>query len=273
MSTSVSRPRQDAPLIYLQRDAVSAGSTLLLFGLLVIFATKPAIEQVIRLKEQVIAIELAEPIATPQPEPVATPMPPAPVSIPKPVLQTPKTQIQATQTSAPAVTPTPASVQPVVPAAEPVTKLATPAAVASEPVQQVKPSQTVVPSPIETAASTAPVAPTTPTAPAVPASKGQSDRYEAQVLRYLESVKRYPSSREARQTRPSGVVTVWFELSRSGKVIDAGIEKSSNSSLLDSEALKTVRTGNFPAFPETVFTNADKHRFSANLSYELKTSD
>jgi periplasmic protein TonB len=270
MSTSVSRSRQVAPLIYLQRDAVSAGSTLLLFGLLVMFATKPAIEQVIRLKEQVVAIELAEPIATPKPEPIATPVPPAPVSTPKPAVQTPRT---VTPASAPAVTPTPVPVQSTVPAAEPVTKLAAPVAVASEPVQPVKPIQTVIPTPVETAVPTLPVAPITPTAPAVPASKGQSDRYEAQVLRYLESVKRYPSSREARQTRPSGVVTVWFELSRSGKVIDAGIEKSSNSSLLDSEALKTVRAGNFPAFPEAVFANADKHRFSANLSYELKTSD
>ena len=92
-------------------------------------------------------------------------------------------------------------------------------------------------------------------------------------MRYLESIKRYPSSREARQTRPAGVVTVWFELARTGRVIDAGIEKGSNSSLLDSEALKTVRAGNFPQFPEAVFASADKHRFSAHLSYELKTSE
>jgi protein TonB len=107
----------------------------------------------------------------------------------------------------------------------------------------------------------------------VPQTAVQTERYEAQILRYLESIKRYPSGREARQTRPAGTVTVWFDLSRAGRVLDAGIEKSSQSSLLDSEALKTVRTGNFPAYPEGVFANADKHRFSAHLSYELKTTE
>lgn len=92
-------------------------------------------------------------------------------------------------------------------------------------------------------------------------------------MRYLESIKRYPSNREARLTRPAGIVTIWFELSRAGRVLDAGIEKGSNSSMLDSEALKTVRSGNFPQFPETVFANAEKHRFSAHLSYELKASE
>jgi periplasmic protein TonB len=261
---------QVAPLIYLQRDVVSAGSTLFLFGLLIMFTTKPAIEQVIRLKEQVTAIALADPIETPPPEPVATPVPPSPASISKPAEQAPKAAIQV---SKPSVSPIPAAVQPNATVSESPTKLAASAPVVSESVQQVKPTQPVIQTPTEAAMPTVSVASTAPNVPVVPASKGQSDRYEAQVLRYLESVKRYPSSREARQTRPSGVVTVWFELSRSGKVLDAGIEKSSNASLLDSEALKTVRSGNFPAFPETAFANAEKHRFSANLSYELKTSD
>jgi periplasmic protein TonB len=273
MSGSVSRSGQAAPLIYLQRDAFSFGSSLLMFGLLAVVATKPVIEQVVRLKDQEVVVELAEPIKEVEPEPVATPIPPPVVASAKPAVQTPRTIPQvATPSPTPNVSSTPTPAKTTAPAEEPVTKPVAPAIAAAEPVQQVKPTQPVMPAP-----APAEVAPTvtpapTPTPPPV-STKGQSDRYEAQVLRYLESVKRYPTSREARETRPSGVVTVWFELSRSGKVIDAGIEKSSNSSLLDAEAIKTVRNGNFPAFPEAVFANADKHRFSANLSYELKTSD
>ena len=101
----------------------------------------------------------------------------------------------------------------------------------------------------------------------------QADSYVAQLKRYLESVKRYPSSREARQTRPSGVVKVWFELSRAGKLLDAGIELGSGSSILDFEALKTVRTGSFPPMPEGVFGTSDKHRFTIDLRYELKSAE
>lgn len=273
MRSSTFEPQfdQSASLIYMQRDAISAGSTLLMFGLLVVFVTKPVIEQVVRLKEQTVAIELAEPLPLPAPMPdqvAPTPIPPPPVSVSKPVAAPPPTVVP--KASTPTVTPTstPSIAKATAPVEESVSKAS--AVVTAEPVQQVKPTSAVIAAPIELAP---PMTPAVPATPPVPSSKGQSDRYEAQVLRYLESVKRYPTSREARQTRPSGVVTVWFELSRAGKVLDAGIEKSSNSSLLDSEALKTVRSGNFPVFPEAVFANADKHRFSANLNYELKTSD
>lgn len=93
--------------------------------------------------------------------------------------------------------------------------------------------------------------------------------YESLLLAYLEQIKRYPSSREARQTRPQGPVKVWLEISRTGKLLDSGVMSSSGSNLLDSEALKTIRGGNFPPMPEDAFIGQSAHRFTATLKYTL----
>lgn len=100
-------------------------------------------------------------------------------------------------------------------------------------------------------------------------SLNQSQVYEAQLLAYLEQIKRYPSSREARQTRPQGTVKVWLEINRTGQLLDAGVLHSSGSNLLDSEALKTIRGGNYPRMPEDVFVGQHAHRFSASLKYTV----
>lgn len=94
--------------------------------------------------------------------------------------------------------------------------------------------------------------------------------YEAQLRAYLEKIKRYPTSREARLTRPQGAVRIWLELSRSGQLLGIGVLSSSGSNLLDGEALKTLRNGTFPAIPDEAFVGEISHKFSATLSYTLE---
>ena len=97
-------------------------------------------------------------------------------------------------------------------------------------------------------------------------------RYESILRAYLEKIKRYPSSREARLARPEGVVRVWLELSRTGELIAVGILESSGFNLLDSETIKTIKSGTFPAFPEGAFLGEATHKFIANLNYTISSN-
>ena len=108
--------------------------------------------------------------------------------------------------------------------------------------------------------------------PAVKSAPASLDNdYLSQLVTYLEKIKRYPSSREARQSRPEGTVHLWLELNRLGQLLAAGVVNSSGFSVLDQEALKTVRTGQFPAMPESAFSGQTSHRFHVQLRYELNS--
>lgn len=84
---------------------------------------------------------------------------------------------------------------------------------------------------------------------------------------YLNGIKRYPTSREARSLRPKGTVKVWIELDRAGQLLNAGIDAGSGSIILDNEALRTVRNGRYPAFPDEVFDGQPSHRFIVPIEY------
>lgn len=108
--------------------------------------------------------------------------------------------------------------------------------------------------------------------PAVKSAPASLDNdYLSQLVAYLEKIKRYPSSREARQSRPEGTVHLWLELNRLGQLLAAGIVNSSGFNVLDQEALKTVRAGQFPAMPESAFSGQTSHRFHVQLRYELNS--
>jgi protein TonB len=127
-------------------------------------------------------------------------------------------------------------------------------------------------SPMPAAPDPAPAAAPAPrVAPPEPRqAQAGSAQYEGQILAYLEKIKRYPSSREARLTQPRGTVRLWLELTRTGELIGAGLIVSSGSNLLDSEALRTVRAGRFPAFPQHAFEGEASHRFSVGLKYQIE---
>jgi protein TonB len=91
--------------------------------------------------------------------------------------------------------------------------------------------------------------------------------YSAKVRAMLNSTKRYPTGREASQTRPQGRVKVWFTLTRAGTLVEVGILESSNNNLLDGAALATVRRGSFPPFPEKGWVGHDQNKFSADIEF------
>jgi protein TonB len=93
--------------------------------------------------------------------------------------------------------------------------------------------------------------------------------YVAKLRTYLNSIKRYPTSREARQQHPQGKVRVWLELARGGALRDVGIEESSGSMILDGAAQSTVRQGTYPAFPDEMWSGRPTHRFAVTLEYLL----
>ena len=113
------------------------------------------------------------------------------------------------------------------------------------------------------------VTPPPPPAPQ-PVPPSVAGLYEAQLRAYLEKIKRYPTSREARLTRPQGAVRIWLEISRTGQLLGVGVMSSSGSNLLDGEAIKTLKTGSYPPIPEEAFVGESSHKFSATLSYTLE---
>ncbi len=74
-------------------------------------------------------------------------------------------------------------------------------------------------------------------APALAGTEVQA--FRARLLQHIERYRRYPP--EARAAGHEGVVRVHFVMDRSGKVLDAWIELSSGSPLLDEEAVAAVR--------------------------------
>ena len=110
-----------------------------------------------------------------------------------------------------------------------------------------------------------------PPAPAPPApSRNVDEGYRGELRGYLNGIKRYPNSREARQLKPKGTVMVWIELDRAGQMLSAGIHAGSGSLILDNEALRTVRNGRYPAFPPDSFTGQSFHRFVVPIEYLME---
>lgn len=113
----------------------------------------------------------------------------------------------------------------------------------------------------------------TPSSKASELGPSLSAKYEAILRAYIEKIKRYPTSREARLSRPEGIVKIWLELNRAGELIAVGISNSSGFNLLDNEAIKTLRGGNFPAFPEGAFSGESSHKFLASMKYTISAAN
>ena len=121
--------------------------------------------------------------------------------------------------------------------------------------------------PAVAAAVPAPAIAAVPTPAAAVRAVGLEDQYVASVRGYLHSIKRYPTGREASMQRPRGKARIWFVLGRDGRLLDCGIDESSDSLLLDRTAMQTVQRGGFPAFPEAAWSGHDSHRFTVELEF------
>lgn len=187
--------------------------------------------------EEPVTVTLVE---LPPPPPVAAPPPPVP-SPPRPSPTPPLPRPEAKPTPAPTPNPIPVARQepPPLPAA---------------------PSPPPPPTP-------PPPAPPAPPAPPVAPVADLSAVYTGRVRGYLNSVKRYPTGRDASIQRPEGKVRIWFVLRRDGSLVDAGIEDSSNSILLDNAGLTTVKRGTMPSF-EGAFGSEETHRFTVDLDFK-----
>ena len=122
------------------------------------------------------------------------------------------------------------------------------------------------------AAPSAPVAQATPeiprpVAPQVPPSLSLENNYIASVRTTLNANKRYPTGREASLQRPAGKVKIAFVLARNGSLVEASVEESSNSIILDNAALATVRRTNYAPWPDGTWPSQSQHKFTVSLDF------
>jgi protein TonB len=236
------------PFFYRFRNTMAALPSLGILILLIGVSLQKVASIQRHVDESVVQIALAEPEPAMQPTPPAPPQPE-----PKPVPRPPK--------PAKPTPPAPQRIRPA-PPSEPQAETA--------PAVTPSPTQPTSKEPVESAPPPTPVVAPSPPPPA-PAAKPnnasvESD-YVARIRAHLNSIKRYPTGREASQQRPQGKTKVWFVLRRDGSLVDFGIDASSNSMLLDEAARKTINRATFPTFPESAWSGEATHRFTAELEF------
>lgn len=124
--------------------------------------------------------------------------------------------------------------------------------------------------PAAPAAPAAPVAPNVPVAPSAPPPNSAQieNAYATSVRARIEQEKVYPTSRDARIQHPQGTVECWFVLNRSGALVDAGVSRSAGS-ILDRQALVTIRRGRYAPFPDDAWRGESQHRFTVELEFRM----
>lgn len=238
------------PLLFRFRETIATMPSVLALIALVLLGVQQTVKLTRHEDDTPVQIALAapEPVTPPQEKPV-----PPELSKPKltPPPQTPpKPQQQPTP-------PTPkTSSAPVTPTTAPTSSNAPELPAAS--------SRAVEPT---SATPTTPALPTPPAAPPKPNTASVEAEYVGKLRAHLNSIKRYPTGREASQQRPQGKVRIWFVLKRDGSVVDVGIDASSNSMLLDDAARKTINRASFGAFPDNTWAGESTHRFTAELEF------
>lgn len=104
-------------------------------------------------------------------------------------------------------------------------------------------------------------------APQAPRNISLENSYIASIRALLNANKRYPTGREASLQRPAGQVKIGFVLSRNGSLIEAAVEESSQSNILDSAGLATVRRTTYAAWPDGSWPSESQHKFSVSLDF------
>lgn len=236
--------------LYRRRDPAAVGTTLALIASawVAVRLVPPTGEPPPRPQETLVRLEEM------LPEPPAHPPPPPPPVVPPP--PSPKPVVPNAPAPVPQAAPTPGPV-----AQEPAPSPAPPSPVAAP----------QPPAPPQPPASPPPPAPAPPPPPAAPA-RSADEGYRGELRGYLNGIKRYPNSREARQLRPQGTVKVWIEIDRAGQLLGAGIDTGSGSLILDNEALRTVRNGRYPPFPAEAFDGQGFHRFIVPIEYRVDSA-
>lgn len=232
--------------LYRYRDSFAAGPALLLLAalqMLVVLPTQgpsPAARDPIEIFQMALPVEERTPPPPPQPQsPTPKALAPRPATPSRP-LANPSVGPEVAQT----------------PATEPAGETASPARHAPKAMAEAPPSD--------------PLPSHSPPAPQPSQANPVADleaAYVSRVRQMLNAIKRYPTGREASLLRPSGSVRVWLLLERSGRLLDRGIETSSQSILLDNAALKTVSGGHYPPFPTELWAGQAQRRFYVDIDF------
>lgn len=241
--------------LFRHRDSAStAGTVLLMLAFAVAISLKPHLPSKVQ-AETVMEIRMLEeaPPAPPPPKPLPAPTPAPKLQAPSLQPTPPKPAVKEPARTSPNLTP---NLAPSAPSPTP----------ASAPISTTAPA--VSSAPALPAKEAAPAKPVEAPPPAPKPAAQISDGYIAKLRAYVQGRKRYPTGREASLAKPTGTVRAWLLLNRQGEMQDVGVERSSDSIILDSEALKLLRSGHYPAFPDEAFPGQGTHKFYFDLDYQ-----
>ena len=150
----------------------------------------------------------------------------------------------------------------------PPTEIATPVATAA-PVIQSAATPPVTP---HVVVATPPPPPPTP-ADAAPNTASLEAEYGARLRAAINANKRYPTGRQASQTRPQGMVKLWFVLTRAGALVDVGVIPTDAHYLLEDAAKASVRRSVFPPFPAHTWLGEEQHKFVTEVEFVPPSSN
>jgi protein TonB len=94
-------------------------------------------------------------------------------------------------------------------------------------------------------------------------------QYAATLRTNIDSRTVVPDSIEYRLRRPKGETRVSFTLDREGSVLDTRVAHSSGWDILDRQAVRIVKAGRYPPFPQTAFRGESRHSFLVTLEFRL----
>jgi protein TonB len=107
-------------------------------------------------------------------------------------------------------------------------------------------------------------------AAAPPAATGTVEAQYAATLRTnIDARTVVPDSIEYRLGRPKGEARVNFTLDREGSVLEARLEHTSGSEILDRHAVRIVKAGRYPPFPPAAFRGESRHSFLVTLEFRI----
>ncbi len=95
------------------------------------------------------------------------------------------------------------------------------------------------------------------------------DNYDATARRELQKVARDPSKPEARNQRLEGKVRVAFEVNSRGELQNAEVIQSSQSKILDSAAMVSMRRTKYPAFAAEMQAGEARRRYTVIFDHRF----
>jgi protein TonB len=109
----------------------------------------------------------------------------------------------------------------------------------------------------------------TPAAPERVSAGTIEAQYAATLRTNIDARTVVPDSIEYRLHRPKGETRVNFTLDREGTVLETRVALTSGSEILDRQAVRIVKAGQYPPFPQAAFRGESHHSFLVTLEFRL----